>query len=194
MCSTSPTRASPSSSKLSSTSTSTIRSIPNPVDPKVSACGPFFRKSMPPPCVRLRPFGIIAQSSSRTQQPDPVPNAEGRYLTLIARLEGQPPNLADQAPRSATDRRLLASLKDELVQISALSPQDRGYAFVAFAKWSEYLQGNSESCNILAHLVGRHSTIRRIASRHYSAEGLLRMCRRPKRANLMRLQAAFASK
>src|ERR1700726_582133 len=47
---------------------------------------------------------------------------------------------------------------------------------------------------ILARLVGRHSTIRRIASRHYSAEGLLRMCRRPQRANLMRLQAAFASK
>jgi hypothetical protein len=65
---------------------------------------------------------------------------------------------------------------------------------VAFAKWSEYLQGNSESCNILAHLVGWHSTIRRIASRHYSAEGLLRMCRRLQRANLMRLQAAFASK
>jgi hypothetical protein len=53
---------------------------------------------------------------------------------------------------------------------------------------------NSESCNILAHLVGRNSTIRRIASRHYSAEGLLRMCRRPQRANLMRPQAAFASK
>jgi hypothetical protein len=35
---------------------------------------------------------------------------------------------------------------------------------------------------ILARLVGRHSTIRRIASRHYSAEGSLRMCRRLPRA------------
>jgi hypothetical protein len=34
----------------------------------------------------------------------------------------------------------------------------------------------------LARLVGRHSTIRRIASRHYSAEGSLRMCRRLQRA------------
>jgi AraC-like DNA-binding protein len=76
----------------------------------------------------------------------------------------------------------------------ALGFVDQSHFTRRFRQWTEYLQGNSESCNILAHLVGRHSTIRRIASRHYSAEGLLRMCRRLQRANLMRLQAAFASK
>ena len=53
---------------------------------------------------------------------------------------------------------------------------------VAIARWSACLQGNSESCNIGACRVGRHSTIRRIASRHYSAKGLLRACRRLQRA------------
>lgn len=70
----------------------------------------------------------------RTGQNDPVTNAEGRLLSLIARM-GDPETLGDGvAPRPATDLRLLAALRDDLVQVRKLPPQERGYAFEAFLK------------------------------------------------------------
>lgn len=75
-----------------------------------------------------------AEILARTGHEDPVNNAEGQLLTLIARLSGQPTSLFDQPPPPATDLRLLASLRDELVQVRSLPPHQRGYAFEAFLK------------------------------------------------------------
>lgn len=69
---------------------------------------------------------------ARTRQEDPVSNAEGRYLTLLSRLTGKASDDTGDQPRPAFDWRLLAELRDELVRVGALQPQQRGYAFEAF--------------------------------------------------------------
>jgi hypothetical protein len=58
----------------------------------------------------------------------------GAWVSVDDALNGQPINPADQPPSPATDWRLLASLRDELVQVSSLAPHERGYAFEAFLK------------------------------------------------------------
>ena len=75
-----------------------------------------------------------AELLARTDRADPVANAEGRFLSLIARLNGQPGSGFDQPPKPATDRRLLASLRDDLVRVHSLPPHERGYAFELFLK------------------------------------------------------------
>lgn len=71
---------------------------------------------------------------AHTQQSDPIQNAEGRFLSLIARLEGGSDDSFAQPPKPATDRRLREGLKAELLQVRDLSPHQRGYAFEAFLK------------------------------------------------------------
>jgi restriction endonuclease len=71
---------------------------------------------------------------ARTGQAEPVHNAEGRFLSLIGRLRGDSSSPFDQPPRPATDWRLLAALKEELVQVISYPPQQRGYAFETFLK------------------------------------------------------------
>lgn len=78
---------------------------------------------------------------TRTGQQDPVPNAEGRYLTLLARLTGQPSVGTGEQPRPALDWRLLAELRDELVRVESLQPHERGYAFEAFLRRSFEMAG-----------------------------------------------------
>ncbi|MER2268180.1 restriction endonuclease [Methylobacterium oxalidis] len=76
-----------------------------------------------------------AEFLARTNQPDPVVNAEGRFLSLVARLTGQAAESGGcQAPVPATDWRLHAELKEALVVIASLPPQERGYAFEAFLR------------------------------------------------------------
>lgn len=72
----------------------------------------------------------------RSNQADKVENAHGRLLALINRLEGRPENasFARQAPAPAFDRPKLAQLKADLVSLSSLAPQPRGYAFEKFLK------------------------------------------------------------
>ena len=77
---------------------------------------------------------------SRTGRPDPVPNAEGRHLSLVAKLSGQA-NSSGEPPRPASDLRLLAELREELIAIESLQPHERGYAFEAFLKRSFDLAG-----------------------------------------------------
>jgi Restriction endonuclease len=78
---------------------------------------------------------------ARTGQQDPVPNAEGRYLALLARLTGQLPNGTGEPPRPALDWRHMAELRDELVRVASLQAHERGYAFEAFLKRSFDMAG-----------------------------------------------------
>lgn len=70
----------------------------------------------------------------QTEQRDPVMNAEGRFLSLIDRLRGCHAGALGQAPRPATDVKLFAALKEDLVGVHSLPPHERGYAFEAFLK------------------------------------------------------------
>lgn len=75
-----------------------------------------------------------AEFLARTGQTDPVPNAEGRLLSLIASIGGTGTQDDGVEPRPATDWRLLAALRSDLVRVGTLPPQERGYAFEAFLK------------------------------------------------------------
>lgn len=68
-------------------------------------------------------------------QSDPIQNAEGRYIELICKLEGGPANSSAAyqfTPAPATNFAKLADLKAELIALSQLQPQQRGYAFEKF--------------------------------------------------------------
>lgn len=72
----------------------------------------------------------------RSGQADKVENAHGRLLTLINRIEGRPANAPanTQPPTPAVDRPRLAQIKNNLLAVSSLAPQARGYAFEKFLK------------------------------------------------------------
>lgn len=73
---------------------------------------------------------------ARTASKDPIVNAETRYLGLINRLSGNhaPPPAAPSSAATAIDRNKIAKAKSDLLQITALAPQARGYAFEGFLK------------------------------------------------------------
>lgn len=73
---------------------------------------------------------------ARTGGKDPVVDAETRYLGLINRLSGNhaPPPAAPSTTATAIDRNKIAKAKSDLLQITALAPQARGYAFEGFLK------------------------------------------------------------
>ena len=69
-------------------------------------------------------------------QVERVENAHGRFLALINRLEGRdasPPPVG-AAPIRAFDRPTLAQIKVDLLALSGLAPQPRGYAFEKLLK------------------------------------------------------------
>ncbi|WP_322059371.1 restriction endonuclease [Paraburkholderia sp. J63] len=65
-----------------------------------------------------------------------VQNAEGRFLSLIDRMEGKPSAGLSQgdAPKPAFDVHRIVLLKQRLLDLSSLAPQPRGYAFEAWLK------------------------------------------------------------
>ena len=67
---------------------------------------------------------------------DPVVNADARYRELINRLSGRATSqpTASNADSTVTDRNKIAKIKADLLQVSSLSPQMRGYAFEGFLK------------------------------------------------------------
>lgn len=73
---------------------------------------------------------------SRTGGEDPVVNAETRYQRLINRLSGreavQP--ATQNATVNAVNQQTIAKIKADLVRVTSLAPQARGYAFETFLK------------------------------------------------------------
>jgi hypothetical protein len=67
---------------------------------------------------------------------DPVVNAGSRYQALINRLSGRasPQASGPSANTVAVDKETIAKIKADLLQVTALSPQARGYAFEGFLK------------------------------------------------------------
>ncbi len=71
----------------------------------------------------------------RTAQPDKLENAHGRLLVLINRLQGKSDGHATGAElKPAFDRTKIAQLRSELVALSKLESQARGFAFEKFLK------------------------------------------------------------
>jgi hypothetical protein len=70
----------------------------------------------------------------RAGSDDPVKNAESRYLAVINRLGGSPDAAQgpQETPKPAFDQLRIAGLRNEVVRLSTLAPQARGYAFETF--------------------------------------------------------------
>lgn len=72
---------------------------------------------------------------SRSGAKDPVSNAESRYQGLIDRLSGGvSPKPLQPISAPLFDRQKIATIKSELLRISSLSAQARGFAFEGFLK------------------------------------------------------------
>jgi hypothetical protein len=64
-------------------------------------------------------------------KPETIKNVHGRLLSLLNRLEGKPDVIPPpaQPPAPSIDKAKLATLREVLIELSALEPQARGYAF-----------------------------------------------------------------
>jgi predicted protein tyrosine phosphatase len=69
----------------------------------------------------------------QAKSPEAVENAQGRLLSLLKRLEGKPDAAqpTGQPPKPAFDRPRLLALRGDLLRLTQLSAQKRGYAFEA---------------------------------------------------------------
>lgn len=72
----------------------------------------------------------------RAKREETVPDAEQEFWALIARLGGKrPANVQPPQPTpTGPDRKRLAQLSQDWVELSKLSPQPRGFAFERFLK------------------------------------------------------------
>lgn len=71
----------------------------------------------------------------RSGAEDPVANADLRYQGLIDRLSGEvSPKPMGPATAPVVDRQKIANIKSELLRVSSLSAQARGFAFEGFLK------------------------------------------------------------
>jgi len=61
-----------------------------------------------------------------------IENAEGKFHSLINRLEGRPDAAPAEPPKPAYDRPKVLALKQRLLDLNALAPHPRGYAFEAW--------------------------------------------------------------
>ncbi len=71
---------------------------------------------------------------ARYQQQEEVHNAEGRFLQLIARLEGGEASDVGSKPKPAFNRAKFSELKAALMELSKLGPAPRGFAFEKYLK------------------------------------------------------------
>lgn len=59
-----------------------------------------------------------------------VPNAEGRFLSLLNRMEGgTEASSPSEPPKTAFDRPKVVAFKQRLIELSSMEPHRRGYAF-----------------------------------------------------------------
>lgn len=63
-----------------------------------------------------------------------VENAEGRFHSLLNRMQGRPDARPAAPPKAAYDRPKALALKKRLIELSDLAPQPRGYAFEAWLR------------------------------------------------------------
>src|SRR2546422_2098225 len=74
----------------------------------------------------------------RAAQPETLENPHGQLLTLIERLPGKSAQGSSttkpSTARTAVDEARLTTLRSELIALSGLAPQPRGYAFEKFLK------------------------------------------------------------
>lgn len=63
-----------------------------------------------------------------------VQNAEGRFHSLLNRMQGNPDAGPAEPPKAAYDRPKVLALKQRLIELAALAPQPRGYAFEAWLR------------------------------------------------------------
>lgn len=70
----------------------------------------------------------------RNGENDPFPDAEARVKALTDKLGGLKPATPPSASQSLADPARIAALKTEIVRITGLAPQPRGYAFEVFLK------------------------------------------------------------
>lgn len=85
----------------------------------------------------LRTLWVYRETLRLDQKRDEwVSNAEGRFLSLLARLSGEPTkgNTHQRAPTPAVNAPKLLQLKQSLLELSALASHARGYAFEAWLK------------------------------------------------------------
>lgn len=98
----------------------------------------FLQKVDAPTAVRtlkaLWEYREARRASNR--KVEAVENAHGRLLTLINRLEGKAEAVSPigQVPKPAFDRPRLLTLRNELVALTQLAAQARGYAFEALLR------------------------------------------------------------
>ena len=69
----------------------------------------------------------------KTRREDTVPNAHGRLLELINRIQGGPTPAAPPAA-PAFDREKVLQLRGEFAALGSMQPQPRGYAFEKFLR------------------------------------------------------------
>ncbi len=72
---------------------------------------------------------------ARTGENDPVANADSRFRALVDRLGcGSASHASVATPAKSVDKAKIDGIKADLIQMTALAPQARGYAFEAFLK------------------------------------------------------------
>ncbi len=71
---------------------------------------------------------------ARTEESEKVKDARSRFFDLVRKLEGGSPAQTASAQKPRLDKTLLERLNSELLRVSMLAPQPRGYAFEAFLK------------------------------------------------------------
>lgn len=70
----------------------------------------------------------------RFGKPESIPNAQGRLLDLIQRIQGTPREATSQKVQPALNRAQISQFLRDLIRLSDIEPQTRGFAFEKFLK------------------------------------------------------------
>lgn len=101
----------------------------------------YFLRNSPPPTVVKALMALWEYREAerrRAGRDEVIPDAENQFYGIIERLGGRRPRTAqsakEPAPSTTLDRNVSDALKAQLLQLSELEPQPRGYAFEKFLK------------------------------------------------------------